>query len=735
MTCNLYESKYINIGYTDKLSYTNNENVKLYIDSVKNIENAYLNITDINNNIVKKIVVKLEKQIYKGNGYDIYHKRMGIYEKPWENFILDFTCEFDLKDFKSGVYIIDNNIIFIVREYYNSTNRAPICCLISTNTINMYNYFGGTNGYYGFRNQKTEKDLSKEFNEKYNNNLHHLYSQIARDGNTNESKRAKVVQINRPIDINLFFIKNIGFLKYLFNSNYKVNYITDKDLDEDIYNAFWDNSEGDKLKLFVISGHSEYWTLKSRKNLEKINQSGTNILNLSGNSLWSRVSYSDDNKMIHKRYENDDCDIPDKYLDLAKKTTYFCNNNYNSFQTTGVDYLYGGHNFIKKNNKYIKYDNLKILDEIDEIVFEVNSGAEFDGFKTDFYFSHDDLTNEIINDFPEKIQNYKYLFELDKIYDCFKYKKILMYGVTPTINFKTGDYYCVKSTGIIALKKNDETGTIINCCYSDWCDKSFDTRKLIVSRFIDCLLLPNFNFNETFMNNNYCPVCDITCTTIENRYCNECGSVERHRALIKTIKDNNISDSLKNQPILILSEGKRKCNKYYETAYYFNKISNKLKTLDIRDYGGTCFKDNQFYDYVHNCEDLSFIKNGEYKAIVLNHVLTSIKNDLTALSEFNRILKNDGIVLITDGIKEGNTELYDSSSSTMCCRLYGENDFEDILKNFFSDIEKYIVYDNITKSYNNIYICFKKGKQIEKIVEGVTLGSTTDYKKNISYKQ
>ena len=118
---------------------------------------------------------------------------------------------------------------------------------------------------------------------------------------------------------------------------------------------------------------------------------------------------------------------------------------------------------------------------------------------------------------------------------------------------------------------------------------------------------------------------------LENRFCNNCGSVERHRCLIKSIKKEKLENLLLNKHLLILSEGKRKCNKYYESAYYFNKIC-KIDTMDIRKYAGTCFQDNQYFDYVHNCEDLSFVKNETYQAIVLNHVLSSIKNDLTALS-------------------------------------------------------------------------------------------------------
>lgn len=749
----------VNIGYTDKLSYINSEIVNVYIDAIHDEENGLIYVKDINGKIVKQFYTKFKNQIYKGNGYDIYHYKNGLYEKPWEDFVLDLTCEIDINGFKSGIYTINDKIIFIVREYFNSTNRAPICCLISTNTISMYNYFGGKNSYKNFRNSITESiNIEKQKSELNNvKDTHLMYSIITRNNETNESERAKVLQMNRPIEIINFFRYNYGLLKFLFNSNYKVNYITDYDLHNDIRNAYWDNSEGDKLGLFIISGHSEYWSLESRKNLEELNKNGTNILNLSGNSCWSRIKYSE-NKIIHQRFADDFNFITEKYKNLMVDTEYFCHQNYNSYETTGVDFLHGGHNY--SNNKYIKFDNdITLLNDINEIQCS-DANAEFDGFKTNFCIDNNTEINNIINQ-PDKIKDYKHLFELSKEYDNYKYKQILMYGGTPVYkDYQQSIFYHMKSTGILALKKNENVGIIINCCYSSFCsewnfgsmnDYRFDIRnkyssyknlddistwnnsnkQKITTIFIDTLLKKNIDFNKTFKNNNKynCPVCDTFMEPIENRFCNNCGSVERHRCLIKSIKKEKINNLLLNEPLLILSEGKRECNKYYESAYYFNKIC-KIDTMDIRKYGGTCFSDNQYYDYVHNCEDLSFIENNKYKAIVLNHVLSAVKNDLTTLSNFNRILKNDGILIITDSISnERETILYDSESSTMCCRLYGK-DFSQILLRFFDEVKIISDYDSLTNCTTSCYICFKNNKHIDNIK-----GSSTPYKKNKSYLQ
>lgn len=737
----------VNIGYTDKLSYFNYEKVKLYIDSTVTVTNELIYIQNINGDIVKKIYTKLENQIYRGGGYDIYHYKYGLYSNPCVDFVLDITCEIDIEEFEPGIYIINDKIVFIVKENINSNIRSPICCLISTNTISMYNVFGGKNSYYNFRNYNTEiKNVEKQ--KEYLNkekDTHLMYNLIIRNNEKNEKERSKIMKINLPLNLFSFFNKNYGLLKFLFNSNYKVNYITDLDLHNNIYNAYWDNGCGNKLNLFIISGHSEYWSLESRKNFDIINKNGTNILNLSGNSLWSRIKYSKNN-IIHQRYNKDYNYIPEEFKESIDKTYYFCYQDYPSFDSIGVDYLYGGHNYPK--NKYFNFDKEnKLISDIDELNLNDVNG-EFDGFETKFNITDQKKIHNIINN-PEKIKDYKYLFTLSKKYNKYKYKQILMYGCSPTYNYnKKNTYYFMKSTGIIALKENENTGVIINCGYSSFCSdwklnsvslplfSDLDnisiweeSKKKIIDIFIKTLLKKKINFNKSFKN-NICSVCDkIMIDPLENRYCNNCGSVERHRFLINSIKKNNICKYLLNEPVLIISEGKRECNKYYESAYYFNKIC-KIDTLDIREYGGTCFKDTQYFDYVKNCEDLSFMEDNKYKAIVLNHVLSSIKNDLTALSEFNRILKNDGILIVTESVTTNDeTILFDCSSSTMCCRLYGK-DFTKILLRFFDNYKVFNEYDSLTEKNDNCYFFFKNNKNITPIE-----GSSTQYKKNKSYLQ
>ena len=68
------------------------------------------------------------------------------------------------------------------------------------------------------------------------------------------------------------------------------------------------------------------------------------------------------------------------------------------------------------------------------------------------------------------------------------------------------------------------------------------------------------------MNTLNCPICNHLCNLGE-KYCNECGSVERHRALVNLYKKNIIGD-LTNKNVLIVSEGKRDNGKYYEKQIF-----------------------------------------------------------------------------------------------------------------------------------------------------------------------
>ena len=81
---------------------------------------------------------------------------------------------------------------------------------------------------------------------------------------------------------------------WLEKSGYEYDLVTDVDLhrDPDLLQGY---------KAFIINGHSEYWSLPAYAGLEKFFKNGGNVIVLSGNSLFWRVSYNDDCSIIECR--------------------------------------------------------------------------------------------------------------------------------------------------------------------------------------------------------------------------------------------------------------------------------------------------------------------------------------------------------------------------------------------------------------------------------------------------
>jgi predicted SAM-dependent methyltransferase len=211
------------------------------------------------------------------------------------------------------------------------------------------------------------------------------------------------------------------------------------------------------------------------------------------------------------------------------------------------------------------------------------------------------------------------------------------------------------------------------------------------------------------MNILECPVCNNKCNQGE-RYCGECGSVERHRALVNLYKKNIIGD-LTSKNVLIVSEGKRDNGKYYETSYYFSKIS-VLTTLDIMDHT-TYFKDTQRFDIYNRLENLKSINDNSFDCIICNHVLTAVEYDLTALTEISRVLKKNGIFVMNDGISHPITESYIAKIGQFTRRHYCKNDIMKILLNYFGDVSLNNAYDNIFKDNCAFLICKDNNKNIK----------------------
>lgn len=501
---------YIFNGYCDKISYNTNEIVHVYANGNDDFENINIDIKDLKGDIVKTIFVeKLFRQTeyFYGlpnsdywSGFIPKFKNKTI-EKPWEDFCYDESFSFDIKDFKSGIYLIGKKIKFIVK----GDSNAPITYLYASNTEAAYNGIGGKSLYYDWQTDSLD-----------------------------EPNKALVVGFKRPVlftpkyDNNCEFGEIIdehqhGFLNWLVKQDYNVNYICDMDMD-DLNNI-------NDTNVLIIGGHSEYWTMKARENLELIINNGTNILNLSGNTLWWCVEYVENNtKIVCIRNKESIDSLDKKYIDENKNllnTIQFIqieNKNIgidSDFETKneldkqfinklrplfvlGADYLVGGYGKINTDIKLpyynLIYDNKNIiLNGVENNKLFLNY-QEFDGIYTNIIDNNENhqfswsIPTEIIN--IENIINKVTLDE--KIYSFFQYKKIIMIGI---IEYPSNTGCLKRFSGIIAVKKNDKTGTIINTCCMDWCHticfdgKSGNDIKIITKNCINILLE---NSNQIF---------------------------------------------------------------------------------------------------------------------------------------------------------------------------------------------------------------------------------------------
>ena len=82
--------------------------------------------------------------------------------------------------------------------------------------------------------------------------------------------------------------------KWLDDNHYEFDIYTDLDLHKDptLLSGY---------RALIIQGHSEYWTWEAMNHVEAFLVGGGNLVNLSGNTMWSRVTYSPDFTVMEGR--------------------------------------------------------------------------------------------------------------------------------------------------------------------------------------------------------------------------------------------------------------------------------------------------------------------------------------------------------------------------------------------------------------------------------------------------
>lgn len=187
------------------------------------------------------------------------------------------------------------------------------------------------------------------------------------------------------------------------------------------------------------------------------------------------------------------------------------------------------------------------------------------------------------------------------------------------------------------------------------------------------------------------------------RRCSTCGSVERTRTILNLF-NGNVNIDFSSAKILHVSPSmpEKKIFKKYDAA---------VTTIDIRPELKT--------DIVGDICNMPEVTSETYDVVFANCVLNHVYDDKMALSEIKRVLCSGGMALLwvldsgtlrnyydaepTSWYGKENYEKYKIGTF----RHYGEVDFTELLRNYFSDVRCFEKYDEVTDISCKWYRCIK----------------------------
>ena len=456
-------------GYVNKSCYYNGEDIEIYLNYSRAILNYNIDIYDLNLNIVDTIqnINVLENNISNIN--------------PWEDGAgYSITTKLNIKNYISGVYLIDKKISFIVKE----KKISDFIVVYPSYTVEIYNIFGGKNGYYGLENQ-----------------------------NKVWEKRGKILSFNRPKKICSSGGTDIckdsyGIFKWLINSKYNYNIISDNEIE---------NIDNNETKIIIIAGHSEYWTKTMRTRIEYLNSIGIHIVYLSGNTMWWNVQINKElNQIICCKDISDEEDL---IYDKTINTDIICNNPH-SMELLGNWFRLGGikntsmneasqkYTFCNKNSLILKD---VVLDDNDCLNIPYDECDGCDIIKVDGEY-------KIINN-----------------YNFYKYE-LIGYDINPKNN---------RNMSFVILQRYKNYGTIVNTGNMSWCTEEFleNTSQIkITENIINNLISNNCLFSEKVNSINiHKIILDLFKNNVENE-------VDYNNVIIRSnnTKDIHRSDIISN---------------------------------------------------------------------------------------------------------------------------------------------------------------------------------------------
>lgn len=274
-------STIIRDGYTDQLSAFPKDSIMLFLNASERNPRFPLKLYDLNGKIVYRATLPVSPQ-------------GAILPKAYESgYSYARSAKIAVPELASGIYLWENKIPFVIKN-----RHARIVVVYPSNTECAYNNAGGKS-LYGF--------------------------------NSSDRIGATKVSFLRPRTIETF---SESFLKWLAREGHQgLGYITDMDLDN--------YSEVKKAKLLIVPGHSEYWTLKARKNFDRFVLNGNDALVLSGNTMWWQVRYSKEgDQLICYRKSVDDSVSSQKLKTINWNDPTL---DYPILRSLGTDFSIGGY--------------------------------------------------------------------------------------------------------------------------------------------------------------------------------------------------------------------------------------------------------------------------------------------------------------------------------------------------------------------------------------------------------
>lgn len=224
-------------GYTDKLSYTVDEEITAYLQSNAVVSACKLTIYNANGEEAFSVASALTRQTTSGD--EPYAKGFGFVP----------TVKFKLpKDVPGGFYLLEKKIPFVVR----TSGAVDLMIVYASNTANAYATSGGKSLYTSPPNKPTQ------------------------------------VSFHRPIPLEAFSGQCLRWFEEL--PGFSIGYVVDSDLD------YYDRIKD--AHTLVIIGHNEYWTRAARLNFDRFVDEGGDAVILSGNTMWWQVRYADDGKTL-----------------------------------------------------------------------------------------------------------------------------------------------------------------------------------------------------------------------------------------------------------------------------------------------------------------------------------------------------------------------------------------------------------------------------------------------------